>query len=377
MKTYCFKLYNSKKNRNLHKSIDIAGQIYNHLIAIHKRYYKLYGKHLNVNKLMKHITKLKKQKRFAFWNQLGSQSIQDVAQRIDRSYKLFFENKKRSIKTAPPSFKKIKKYKSFTLKKAGYKLLDGNRIIIIGNTYKYSKSRDIEGKIKTLIVKRNSLGEIYIYLTCETEQTIVKPRSGKSVGLDFGLKQFLTTSDGKVIEAPLFFKQGIKKIRKLHRILSHKKRGSNNYNKTLTSLIKAYEQVTNRRRDYHFKLARKLAEEYALICIEDLDIKAMQKAWGRKISDLGHSRFANILKHQAQKTGSMMLRIPRFYPSSKTCSDCLYEIDELPLNMKSWMCPKCGVTHDRDINAAKNILRVGASTLVGEGVRPALAGILR
>lgn len=208
-------------------------------------------------------------------------------------------------------------------------------------------------------------------------EAIVKPKSGKSVGLDFGLKQFLTTSDGRVIEAPLFFKQGIKKIRKLHRILSHKKRGSNNYNKALISLVKAYEQITNHRRDYHFKLAKKLAEEYALICIEDLDIKAMQKAWGRKISDLGHSRFANILEYQSQKTGSMIVRIPRFYPSSKTCSDCLYEIDELPLNIRSWTCPKCNTTHDRDINAAKNILWVGASTLVGEGVRPASVGFLR
>ena len=170
MKTYCFKLYNSKKNRKLHRSIDVACQIYNHLIAVHKRYYRLYGKHLNVNQLLKHITKLKKQEKFAFWNQLGSQSIQDIAQRIEKSYKLFFKNKKLGIKTSPPSFKKTKKYKSFTLKRAGYKLLEGNRLVIMGRIYKYSKSRDIEGKIKTLTVKRNSLGEVYIYLVCDIKE---------------------------------------------------------------------------------------------------------------------------------------------------------------------------------------------------------------
>lgn len=377
MRTYCFKLYRSKKNKKLHRSIDIAGQIYNYLIALHKRYYRLYGKHLNVNKLMKHITKLKKQKRFTYWNLLGSQAIQDVAQRIERSYKLFFENRKRGIKSAPPSFKKVKKYKSFTLKQAGYWLLDGNRLVIMGNVYKYFKSRDIEGRIKTLTVKRDSLGDIYIYLTCETEEAAVEPRSGKSVGLDFGLKKFLTASDGRIIESPLFFKQGIKEIRKLNKILSRKKKWSNNYKRALLDLARAYKKIANRRRDYHFKLAKKLAEEYVLICIEDLNIKAMQKLWGRKVSDLGHSQFVNILKHQCAKAGTAVVEIPRFYPSSRTCSDCGYAVYDLPLNVREWVCPKCGSIHDRDLNAAINILRVGASTLAGEGVRPAPAGILR
>ena len=377
MRTYCFKLYRSKRNKKLHRSIDIAGQIYNHLIALHKRYYRLYGKHLNVNKLMKHITKLKKQKRFAFWNQLGSQAIQDIAQRIERSYRLFFEKSKRGIKTASPSFKKIKKYKSFTLKQAGYRLLEGNKIVIMDNVYKYFKSRDIEGRIKTLTVKRDSLGDIYIYLTCETEEAAVEPRSGKSVGLDFGLKQFLTASDGKIIESPFFFKQGMKEIRRLNRILSRKKKGSNNCKRALLDLARAHKKIANRRRDYHFKLAKKLAEEYTLICIEELNIKAMQRLWGRKVSDLGHSQFANILKRQCAKTGSTVAEIPRFYPSSKTCSDCGYVVDGLPLNVREWVCPECGSIHDRDLNAAVNILRVGASTLAGEGVRPASAGVLR
>lgn len=377
MKTYCFKLYHSKKNKKLHRSIDIAGQIYNHLIALHKRYYLLYGKHLNVNKLMGHITKLKKTERFAFWNQLGSQAIQDIAQRIERNYKLFFENQKRGIKTAPPSFKKVKKYKSFTLKQAGYRLLQGNKIVIMGNIYKYFKSRDVEGKIKTLTVKRDFLGDIYIYMACETQEAVVKPGSGKSVGLDFGLEKFLTASDGKVIEASLFFKQSIKEIRKLHRILSRKKKGSHKRKRTLTALTRAYKKIVNRRRDFQFKLAKELAEEYAVICIENLNIKAMQRRWGRKISDLGHSKFVNILKHQCKKMGTMVVEIPRFYPSSKTCSNCGYRLDDLSLDVRDWVCPVCGVSHNRDINAAVNILRVGTSTLWGEGVRLVLASILR
>jgi putative transposase len=376
MKTYCFKLYQSKRNRKLHRSINIAGSIYNHLIALHKRYYRLYGKSLSATKLQKHITKLKKQKRFAYWNLLGSQAIQDIAQRIDRGYKLFFRNHKRGIRSAPPTFKKVKRYRSFTLKQAGYWLLDRDRIWIMEREYKYFKSREIEGEIKTLTVKRDTLGDIYIYLTCETEESPVEPRSGKSVGFDFGLKTFLKASDGNDVLSPLFFKQGMKEIRSRNKALPRKKKGSNNRKKAKLDLARAHKRIANQRKNYHFKLAKELADEYALICIEDLNMKAMQMLWGRKISDLGFSQFVNILKYQCSKTGSTVVEIPRFYPSSKTCSSCGYVLDELPLRVREWACPICEVVHDRDFNAAKNIHKVGTSTFVGEGVRPASAGIL-
>jgi putative transposase len=326
---------------------------------------------------MKHITKLKKQKRFTYWNLLGSQAVQDIAQRIDRSYKLFFENRKRGIRSAPPSFKKVRRYKSFTLKQAGYWLLDRNRIVIMGHEYRYFKPREVEGKIKTLTVKRDSLGDIYLYLTCETEEGPVEPRSGESVGFDFGLKMFLKASDGEDAEAPLFFKQGMKEIRKLNKSLSRKKKGSHNRKRARFELARAHRRIADRRRDYHFKLAKELTEKYSLICVEDLNLKAMQKLWGRKISDLGHSQFVNILKYQCAKTGATVVEIPRFYPSSKTCSNCGHVLDDLPLGVREWICPACGAKHDRDLNAALNILRVGASNPWGEGVRPASAGVLR
>jgi putative transposase len=372
MITYRFKLYNSKRNKKLHRSIDTAGRIYNHLIALHRRYYRLYGKYLNLYKLMKHITKLKKTKRFANWNTLGSQAIQDIAERINRSYLLFFKNKNKGIKSSPPSFKKIAKYKSFTLKQSGYKLLDGNKIKIMGDTYKYFKSREVEGKIKTVTVKRDSLGDLYICIARETEKPEVKPGSGKIVGLDFGLKNFLTTSDGYIIESPLFFKQSADRIRRLNRMLSRKKK-SNNRKRARLELVRAHKKIANQRQDYHFKLAKRLSEEYSLICVEDLNIKVMQSLWGGKISDLGHSRFINILEHQCCKAGTVLIKIPRFYPSSKTCSSCGHVVDALPLGVRNWACPNCKTRHYRDINAAVNILRVGASTLAREGVRPVKA----
>ena len=363
LKTYRFKLYHAKRNKKLKKAINIAGCIYNHCIALHKRYYRLLGKKLNMYALQKHITKLKKLAKYQFWNQLGSQAIQEITERIEKGYKLFFDNRKRKVKSAPPSFKKVKKYRSFTLKQAGFKFLDGNRVVIMGQEYKFFKSREIEGKIKTLTVKRDALGDIYICVSCDLEPNQVLPRTGESVGYDFGLKMFLKSANGDDIEAPLFFQQNANAIKKANRKLSRKKKGSTNRKRARLELARLHKKVANCRMDFHFKTARNICDKYATICLEDLNIKAMQRMWGQKISDLGHSQFVNILKYQSTKFGSAVVEIPRFYPSSKTCFDCGYINQELQLKDREWTCPECSVWHDRDLNAAKNILRVGASTL--------------
>ena len=374
LKTYSYKLYSHKRNKHLHSQIRLAAHIYNHCIALHKRYYRIYGEYLPKYKLQKHITRLKKADKYLHWNNLGSQAVQDITDRIDRAYKLFFRNLKHNIRTAPPSFKKSLKYKSFTLKQAGYKLSGDNKIQINGKTYHYFKSREIEGDIKTVTIKRDTLGDIYVFIVCETQQPQIMARAGEMVGYDFGLKTFLKSSDGYDIESPMFFKQNAACIAKLNRSLSRKLKGSNNRKKARLDLARAHKRVANMRKDFHFKLAVNLCAEYTVICIEDLNIKAMQRLWGRKISDLSHSQFVNILKAQAVKYGTAIVDIPRFYPSSKTCSNCGHILSELPLRVRFWVCPECRAEHDRDYNAALNILRAGASALGRDIVRPASAG---
>jgi len=301
----------------LYQAINIAGYIYNHCIGLHRRYYRLYGKSLKLYQLQKHITKLKKRPQYVFWNELGSQAIQDIAERIDRGYKLFFRNLKHGIKSAPPSYKKVKKYRSVTLKQCGYKLLDGNRLTIMGQRYKYYKSRDIGGTIKTLTIKRDALGDLYLYLVCDIKENLILPRTGNSVGLDFGLKTFLVASDGMEKESPLFYKQGFNEIRWRNRALSRKKQGSHNRKQAQLNLARAPKKIANQRKDHHFKLAQELAGNYVAICVEDLNIKAMQRLWGRKINDLGHGQFLSILAHQCAKTGSRLISIDRFYRQVK------------------------------------------------------------
>jgi putative transposase len=371
VKTYKFKLYRQKKNKALHQQLDIAGLIYNHCVALHRKYYKLTGKSLNKFALMKHLTKLKKLDKYSHWKLVGSQAIQDIVERIDKAYCLFFGKRKRNVRTSPPGFKKVKKYSSFTLKQAGWKLLDGNKIRIQGQVYKFSKSRDIPADIKTVTVKRDSLGNLYLYFVAEEGITQNhQAMTGKSAGFDFGLKTFLITSDGEEIESPLFYRQALAELKAAQRKMASKVKFSNNWKKARQTVTRLYQSVVNKRRDWFFKLAHTLTDRYDWLFFEDLAMKGMQALWGRKISDLARSEFMGILKHVASIKSKNIGLIDRFYPSSKTCFDCGYVHQDLALSDRRWACPACGTIHDRDHNAALNIQREGASSLRLGDVRP-------
>ena len=154
-----------------------------------------------------------------------------------------------------------------------------------------------------------------------------------------------------------------------------RKKSQSHHERARLELARAYKKIYNQRRDFHYKTALELCREYGVICLETLNLKGMQKLWGRKISDLGFYSFVRILKYEAFKNGITIIEIPKYYPSSQICSECDYKNSDVKdLRVRSWRCPSCGAEHDRDINAAKNILRVGASTLRGDNVRPVSAG---
>lgn len=377
MKTLKFKLYRNEKNKFLHQQIDISGIIWNHCIALHRRYYKLTGKYINVYAMQKHIAKLKKLPKYEFWNMLDAQSIQDICQRIDRSYQLFFKYKagKISQRFARPGFRKVKKYTSFTLKQTGWKLIGSNKIRIRGLVYKFSKSREILGTVKTVTVKRTPLGELFICFAVETEREEVNRLGNTIVGADFGLKTFLTLSSGEEIASPEFFKASLKEIRKANRAMSWKTKGSANWRKAKDHLNRVHEQIANRRRDWFFKLAHDLTNRFDIIVLETLNIKAMHRLWGRKVGDTAFSEFRDILQYIAAGKGKLIHFIDRWFPSSKTCSCCGHINQDLTLNERRWRCPSCNTVVDRDANAAVNIEREGASSLGLGDVRPDIPAI--
>ena len=162
----------------------------------------------------------------------------------------------------------------------------------------------------------------------------------------------------------------IKNIRKKCRNLSRKKEGSHNCNRARKELARAYRKMDNQRKDFHFKTARKLCEEYAVICLETLNMKGMAKRWGRKVYSLGFFSFVEILKYEAMKLGTQIIFVDKYFPSSQLCSVCGYKnVAVKDLKIREWECPNCHTHHDRDKNAAKNILMAGTSANGGEPVR--------
>lgn len=363
--TYQYKLYNSKQNRYLDRAIDIAADIWNHCIALHRRYYRMYGKFLSANRLKVHLAKLKKRKRYAHWKMLGSQAIQDIPERINRSYEAFFNHikTKKSGRKSPPKFCKRKNYHSFTLKQAGYKFHEDNRITIMGRTYKYVKHRTMEGTIKTVTVKRAKAGAFYLFVSVIRELPDVQPRTDNAVGLDFGLKHFLTMDNGSTVDSPQWYLNSIKEIRSAHRKLSRCQKGSNNRKRAVLHLERTYERISNQRRNWFFTLASDLTSQYGIICIEDLNLDGMKHLWGRKVSDLAYAEFVSILEWSARKNGCTVVKVDRWLPSSKACHVCGTLNTELVLTDRTWQCEGCGSILDRDINAAINIRDAGLSML--------------
>jgi putative transposase len=379
MMTFKYKLYKSHKFGYLEALLPIACDIYNWVLLTKREAYSWDKTNISLYEMQKMVKDRRNESNSA-WKMIGSQAVEQIIDRIYNGYERFFGDLKRGVKTSPPKLKKTPKYRSITFRQGrGYKLLDNNIIYISGQgwkgrggkTFRFHKHRDWRGQIKTLTIKKNNLGEWFIYITTDYEGKLPEPtRTGKSVGLDFGLKTFLTTSDGQMIQSPQFFKQGLREIKRLSKLLNSKKKGSNNWERARLNLARAHESITNKRKDFHWKLAVKLCQQYEFICLEILNLKGMKALWGRKVSDLGFYQFVQILKWEAQKHGCRVIQIDRWYPSSKECGACWHINQSLSLRDREWNCVACNAHHDRDLNAAQNILRVGLATLAGADVRP-------
>jgi putative transposase len=364
-KSFKFKLYSADRNKRLDRQRIAASRIYNHCIALHKHYYRMWGKHLSTSRLKKRIAFMRKHFR-SDWRCLGSQSVQDAIERIEGGFQRFFENiiKKKAVKStrrvSPPSFRKSIKYRSFTLKQAGWKL-KGEGYIQIGKcTYRFHQSRPIDGSIKTVTICKDAVGDFWIIFPVKLAESVEnRTVTGKTAGFDFGLTTFLMRDDGTKIQAPQPLFQALKALRKASRRLSRKKKGSSGRKRARLALARLHRRIANIRRDWQFKIALELARTLDVICIEDLGLQGMKALWGRKVSDLAWADFVKILTWQCKKHGSTLVKVDRFFPSSKLCSQCGHIHKELELTDRQWGCPSCGTHHDRDKNAAVMIKREG------------------
>ena len=373
-KTFKFKLYDNRhRNAFLQRQIEAFARPYNHLLAVRKRYYRIYGKSPSKDALQRHLTKLKKTERFGGWRTLPSQALQNVVERIEFGFDKFFrrENKR------PPKFRARFKYKSYTLKQSGYEFVGGNvielRFGVMGRVkrlFKFHKHREFDVEsVQTVVIKRDRVGDVWLCITakCESRPEVVV-KTGQTAGFDFGLKTYLTASDGTRHASPLFYKCHARALKRASRNLSRKVKGSNNRHRARVEQARVHRKVAWERENYHWQLANALCKTYDTLCFETLNLDGMKRLWGRKVSDLAFADFLTKLKWVAHKHGKDIVQINKFFPSSKTCHACGTVKEDLNLRDRVFQCD-CGWTCDRDLNAALNIHKVGRTTFAGETVR--------
>lgn len=373
-KTYKYRLYRSRRDFRLHDQINIAGILWNHVTALQKRYYRLFGKHISENQIKKHIAKLRmKSEKYRYWRKLGSQAVQDVIERHEKACQRFFARQ-----GGFPHFKKVKKYRSFTLKQAGWKLHNATpdkkyRKITIGKTvYKFVNHRPLTGAVKTVTIKRDAVGRLWLNFSV-MEKIVLPDKSdtGKIGAFDFGLNIFLMSHEGQAVEMPQYFKQELPAIRQIQKQVSKKITGSQNQQSGKQHLARRHIRIADKRLDFHFQLAHRLCDDYDTLVFEDLNLAGIKGLWGRKVSDLGFTQFVKVLRWVASKCGKQVFFIDRWERTTGKCSSCGHK-QKLELKDRIFECIHCGLVLDRDHNAAINILEAGHRLILSQLVEDSL-----
>lgn len=358
----------------LAKAFGCARWFWNNSLSETQRLYQETGKGLGQFALNNRLPALKQE--FPWLGEAPSQTLQSVSLHLSRAFVNFFERR-----AAYPNFKSKHGQQSIQYPQ-GVKVVEGRKLYLpkIGHV-KAVFHRGIPGTIKTVTVSQCPSGKYFASIVCETGAPAPAISfEGKILGIDVGLTHLAVTSDGSKFDNPRHVQRAEKNLKRKQRKLARKVKGSNSRNKARLLVAKAHEKVANARQDYLHKLSSRLVRENQVIAVEDLHVKGMMKNpnLAKAIGDVGWGVFKSMLKYKTAWAGKGYLEVNRFYPSSKTCSDCGHGIRSLPLSVRAWTCPKCGRLHDRDVNASINI-RNEAKRLIAAGTPglPAEAGSVK
>jgi putative transposase len=314
---------------------------------------------------------LKDQEEFEFLKEVSASTLQQKRMDFVEFKKQYF-NKKRKVKLGKPKFKKKTNRQSFRLpEKTRFKLDQEKcsiRIEKIG-WVKIVLDRNIpeEADFRSITVSKTPTGKYFVSILVQQELNPI-PSTGKVVGIDLGLKELMTLSNGQVINNPRWFRKNQSKLKKAQKHLSRKQKGSNRYNRQRIKVAKVHENITNSRNYFLHNISTELVKTFDLIVVEDLNVSGMLKnhKLAKSISDASWSTFVSMLEYKCNWYGKTLTKIDRFYPSSKTCSNCGHKEDKMPLSVREWTCPSCGSHRDRDLNASINILKKGWLDLSGQ-----------
>ena len=356
LKSYKYKLNPTEDQKVLlNKHFGSIRFIYNHFLNERKREYETNKQTLNYYDNTKSLTELKKQEEYSWLNEVNSQSLQVSLKNLDDAYNGFFKKR-----TKFPKFKSKHTKNSFNVPQA-VKLEDGKlRIRKFKEPIDIILHRTFSGIIKQCTISKTPTNEYFVSILVETEHTKL-PKTGKNIGIDLGLKDFLITSDGYKYKNNRYTKTYQTKLKKTQQHLSRKKKGSNRYQKQKLKVARIHKKIANSRLDNLHKVSTELITKYDTIILEDLNVKGMVKnhKLAKHISDASWSKFITLLTYKAEWNDKQIVKIDRFFPSSKTCNCCGYINQNLKLAMREWTCPSCHTKLDRDLNASKNILKEG------------------
>ena len=368
MKTYKYPLYDQSNTIRIGNLLDDMWQVHFYFHKWQRQRYKDGLPYANYNAMDSHFRELKKTTH-PHWKMLPSQAVQQELRRIDRAYDRFFKKL-----GGRPHIKPRHKFKSITYPGSAGWSLHNNRITLTFRKwnpktrkwqfdripYTFHKHRQWHGTISQVTIKRDTCGRYWVCITTTYTDFQPLPTTGKSVGADFGMKDaYLTLSTGDKIQHPQPLKQSLNKLRSLMKCLSRKVKGSNGWWKCVRQIARLYRKISNQRKDFHWQLASKLCKKFDTIVLETLNLDGMKRLWGRKVSDLAFYQFVEILRYKCGKHKRLLKEIDQWTATTKPCSDCGFHNEDLTLNDRQWTCPECGSHHDRDINAAINILRAG------------------
>lgn len=367
-KTYKFRIYPDSDQRVLmEKHFGCTRYVYNYFLNERKEEYLKTKTFPDYYKQAKKLTKLKTKEETEWLKEVNSQTLQFSLRCLDTAFKNFFRGDSRF-----PKFKSKKYKQTFTVPQNG-KIVDGKLDIpkfkkkISLNTH-----RDIQGDIGKIVVIKTANGKYYASVF--TKQKINNlPKTGRAVGIDLGLKYYAITSDGKKYKNHKFLKQYERKLAKAQQHLSRKQKGSNSYESQRRKVAQLHEKVSNSRKDRLHKISKEIVEKYDTIVIEDLNIKGMikNKRLSKHISDASWGMFTTFLNYKCDWYGKELIKVDRYFPSSKTCWYCGWIKQDLSLQDREWTCDNCNKTLDRDLNASKNILSEGTADYKGgEEIRP-------
>jgi len=355
-KTYKLKATtNETTAQNAERWLYLSRQLYNAALEQRIVAYKRCGVTLSAYSQSNELPKLKAE--CPEFKQVGSQVLQDVVERVGKAFQGFFSRlKKIGVKAGFPRFRSRARYDSFTLKQAGWKL-DGRHLKIKGvGTFKLFLSREIQGRIKTVTVRRDACGDWWVCFSCDevSPRAYPEPQS-EVVGIDVGLNAFCTDTEGEQIVNPKYYRKAQTDLRRRQRKVARRKKGSNRRKKAVKELARAHRRVKNLRLDFLHKTANHYIEKFKTICVEKLNIRNMvkNKHLSKSISDAGWGTFVELLLCKAAEAGREVIQVdPK--GTSQNCSGC-GETVKKSLAVRMHRCSHCGLELDRDENAARNI----------------------